>query len=42
MVLIVGLGAIYEAVARPDRKIAYGVCAKTVPAEVEPPDAVVP
>jgi amino acid transporter len=42
MVLIVGLGAIYEAIARPDRKIAYGVCAKTVLPEVEPPDAVVP
>ncbi|HZV76732.1 MAG TPA: APC family permease, partial [Candidatus Babeliales bacterium] len=45
MAIIVGLGAIYEMLARPDRRIAvplYGVNANTVPSPSEPPPELVP
>jgi amino acid transporter len=41
MAFIVGIGALYDAVARPTKR-AYGFSAKTVPSDREPPSAVVP
>jgi amino acid transporter len=44
MALIVGIGALYETLARPDRRISsvYSLTSKTVPSERDPPADVVP